>query len=93
MKPGSGCSDPAEQSTGSEQCRTFFFLVVVLASRAEAGFEDRGGRDEAACYSQSNIPVHFISIFFLLGQVCCCCCSHCCVLRFDLLQQRSRLFA
>lgn len=35
MKPGSGCSDPAEQSTGSEQCRTLevacFFSVYFFS--------------------------------------------------------------
>lgn len=102
MKLGSGCSDPAEQSTGSERCRTLeaacffqfsprkwcFPITCIKPVLKTEGEEMR----LTVCYSQSNIQVHFI-LFFIWGQgFCCCCCSHCCVLRFDLFQRRSHLF-
>lgn len=107
MKPGSGCSDPAEQSTGSEQCRTlevacffsvFFFFQfspsklcfhVTCISRF---WRLKGKRCDWRCAIQKAISRFILFYFFILGQVCSCCCSRCCVLRFDLFQQRSHLF-
>lgn len=91
MKLGSGCSDPAEQCTGSEPCRTleaawFFCFLFYLFSPRKWCFHitcrswfwrRKRKRWDRLCVIHKAISFgSFYFVLFSLAQVCCCCC--CC---------------